>query len=328
MNAIARRQFIAAGLFVLLLALLPLFIDDYYLSVLTLIFLFGFVGIAWNLMMGFAGQLSLGHALYFGAGAYAVAILSERYGITPWIGMPTAFGIGAALAAAVGALGFRFAVRGIYFALLTIAFAEFGRIVFEHWEFVGKNGGFYLKALTAANNPLVSLRGNAHFFYYCLLVMLVAGWALSLVLIRSRTGYRWRAIREDEDAARALGVRVFRLKLLVTAISGGLTGIAGGWFGLVGGSLFPDSVLGMRISIDMIVAPIVGGMGTLFGPILGAFLIVPLNEWSRDVAQTLNINGLNLLLYGLLLMTVIIVAPGGCWPWLARKLRLADRDSK
>jgi branched-chain amino acid transport system permease protein len=217
--------------------------------------------------------------------------------------------------------------RGIYFALLTIAFAEAARIVFEHWELIGKTGGFYLKALTPQNVPLVSLRGDAYFFYYALLILLVIGWVLSMLLVRSKIGYRWRAIREDEDAARALGVRAFRAKLLAVAISGGLTGIAGGWFGLMSGSLFPDSVLGMRISIDMIVAPIIGGMGTLFGPILGAFIIVPLNEWSRDLAQAFSINGLNLLIYGLLLMIVIKLAPDGCWPWIARKLGLADRGS-
>lgn len=327
-NPMTRRQLAAAAAFTLVLALLPAFASDYHLSVLALIFLSAFVGIAWNLMMGFAGQLSLGHALYFGVGAYIVAILSERYGVTPWLGMVAAFGASAALGAAIGALGFRFAVRGVYFALLTIAFAEFARIVFEHWEFVGRSGGFYLKAMAPDNNPLLSLRGGATFYYYALLVLLVAGWALSMALVRSSIGYRWRAIREDEDAARALGVRAFRFKLLVVALSGGLTGVAGGWFGLMGGSLFPDSVLGMRISIDMIVAPVIGGMGTLFGPILGAFIIIPLNEWSRDLAQAFNINGLNLLIYGLLLMAVIIIAPAGCWPWLARKLCLADRGSQ
>lgn len=322
------RQWGAAVAFVLVMLFVPLVASTFHLSVLTLIFLFAFVGVAWNLMMGFAGQLSLGHALYFGAGAYLVAILAERYGITPWLGLPLSFALGAALGCIVGALGFRFAVRGVYFALLTIAFAEFARIVFEHWGFVGRTGGFFLKALGPDNVPLLSLRGDSLFFYYALLVSLVGAWALAALLVRSPIGYRWRALRDDEDAARALGVRAFRMKLLVAAVSGGLTAIAGGWFGLIGGSLFPDSVFGMRISIEMILAPVIGGMGTLFGPILGAFLVIPLNEVSRDLAQSLGINGLNLLLYGVLLMAVIIVAPGGCWPWLARRLRLSDAGNR
>ena len=327
-SALERRQLIVATVFFIILAVLPVFIGGFYLTVFSLVFLSAFVGIAWNLMMGFAGQLSLGHALYFGVGAYVLAILSERYGVSPWLAMLPTAGIPALLGLAIGALGFRFTVRGVYFALLTIAFAEFGQIVFEHWDFVGKTGGFFFKALTPANHPLASLRGGATFFYYGLLVTMAASLLLSAILIRSRVGYCWRAIREDEDASRALGVKAFRLKLLAVAISAALTGIAGGWFALINGSLFPDSVLGMQMSINLIIAPIVGGLGTLFGPILGAFIIVPINQISRDLAQTFSINGLNLLIYGVLLMVVVKLAPHGCWPWLARHLRLAPSGSK
>ena len=323
-----RRQLIAAGLFIAVAALLPAVLGDFHLTVLSLVFLSAFIGIAWNLMMGFAGQLSLGHALYFGVGAYVVAILSERYGVSPWLAMLPAALVPAVLGVAIGALGFRFMVRGVYFALLTIAFAEFARIVFEHWPFVGKTGGLFLKALTAANQPLFSLRGGAQFFYYALLLTMLAAWLISALLVRSHIGYAWRAIREDEDASRALGVKVLRMKLLAVAISAAFTGIAGAWFALMNGSLFPDSVLGMQMSINLIVAPIVGGLGTLFGPIVGALIIVPINEVSRNLAQSFSINGLNLLVYGLLLMVVIKVAPQGCWPWIARHLRLAADDWK
>ena len=220
-----RRQIIAAALFVAVLAELPLVLGDFHLSVLSLVFLNALVGIAWNLMMGYAGQLSLGHALYFGVGAYIVAVLSERYGVSPWFGMVAAFAVTALLGVAIGALGFRFSVRGVYFALLTIAFAEFARILFEHWEFIGRTGGFFLGALTPANRPYASLRGGATFFYYALLVSMTAAWLVSLALVNSRIGYFWRAIREDEDAARALGVEAFRMKLLAVAISGGMTGV-------------------------------------------------------------------------------------------------------
>lgn len=325
-DALARRQVVAAVAVAVVLALLPLVIGGFYQTMLSLVFLSALIGIAWNLMMGFAGQLSLGHALYFGVGAYIVAILSERYGVSPWLTMLPAAAVPALLGVVVGALGFRFSVRGVYFALLTIAFAEFARILFEHWDFVGRTGGFFLKALTPHNVPLLSLRGGATFFYYALLVTMLASWLLSALLVRSHIGYCWRAIREDEDAARALGVRAFRYKLLAVAISAALTGIAGGWFALMNGSLFPDSVLGMHMSINMIIAPIVGGLGTLFGPIIGALIIVPINELSRDLAQSFSINGLNLLIYGILLMIVIRVAPNGCWPWIARRLRLAAKS--
>ena len=319
------RTHLAVVLFLAALALVPVIADDFQLSVLALVFLFAYVGIAWNLMMGFAGQLSLGHALYFGVGAYTVAVLAGKYGLTPWIGMPAAFAISSAAAALVGALGFRFAVRGVYFALLTIALAEFTRIVFEHWDYVGKTGGFFLRALGPDDRPLITLRGGASFFYYALLVTMALGWALSAALVSSRIGYYWRAIREDEDAARAIGVPAFRMKVLAAAVSGGLTGIGGGWFGLLGGSLFPESVLGMRMSIDMIIAPIVGGLGSLFGPILGALIIIPLSELSKELAQHYNVNGLNFLVYGALLLAIVLFAPNGLWPPLSRLLRLQVR---
>lgn len=320
-----RVQQTAAAAFLLVLAGVPAVADDFQLSVLALIFLFAYVGIAWNLMMGFAGQLSLGHALYFGVGAYSVAVLAGKYGVTPWIGMPVAFVLSAAVAGVVGALGFRFAVRGVYFALLTIAFAEFTRIAFEHWEFVGKTGGLFLRALGPDNQALVSLRGGATFFYYALLITMVLGWTLSAVLVSSRLGYYWRAVREDEDAARAIGVPAFRMKVIAATVSGGLTGIGGGWFGLLGGSLFPETVLGMRMSIDMIIAPIVGGLGSLFGPILGALIVIPLNELSKELAQHFNVNGLNFFIYGALLCAIVLFAPHGLWPPLARLLRLEAR---
>jgi branched-chain amino acid transport system permease protein len=312
------RQLCAAAAFTALLAALPALRNNFLTALLTLVFLQAFVGIAWNLMMGYAGQLSVGHALHFGIGAYVVAVLSERFVVSPWVAMVPAFAGPALIGVGIGALGFRFSVRGVYFALLTIAFAELARILFEHWDFVGRTGGFFLKALPPDNVPLLSLRGDATFFYYALLVTMVAGWLLSVFLVQSRLGYFWRAVRDDEEAARAIGVRSLLVKLQAVAISAGMTGIAGGWFALINGSLFPDTVLGMRLSIDLMIAPIVGGLGTLFGPILGAFIVVPLNEWAKELDQAAGINGLNLLIYGLLLLCVVLLAPNGCWPALAR----------
>ena len=312
----------------LLLAVLcgvPLLADDFVLSVMTLVFLFAAVGAAWNLMMGYAGQLSLGHALHFGAGAYAMGLLINKLSVSAWFGLPLSFAVGAVLGALVGALGFRFAVRGVYFALLTIAFAELARILVEHWAYAGGNGGLFLSALTPDNQPLVSLRGGAAFFYYALLVTLAAIWLACALLVRSRIGYYWRAVREDEDAARAIGVPATRVKVLAASLSAGFTGVCGAWYALIQGSLFPDSVLGMRMSIDLIIAPIVGGLGTLFGPVLGAVVIYPLNELSKDFAQEFSLSGLKLIVYGALLLVIVLFAPQGMWPPLARWLRIGVR---
>lgn len=329
---VSRTQLAWAVAFVAVLAVLPVFASPFIVAVLALIFLFAFVGHAWNLMMGYAGQLSLGHALYFGVGAYAVALFAETWALSPWLGMLVAFVAAALIGAGVGALGFRFSVKGTYFALLTIAFAEFFRILFEHWELVGANGGLFYKAIGPHNVPLASLRGDSTFFYYAHLVLLVIGWIFVARIVNTRLGYFWRSVREDEDAARALGVPAFQVKIIAVALSAGMTGIAGGWFGLMQGALFPDRVLGMRLSIDLILGPIVGGLGTLFGPILGAFIVVPLNELARDIAQAEwaknlavglglhGIAGVHFLIYGILLGAIIVFAPNGLWPWIARRI--------
>ncbi len=322
-----RRQVALGSIFLLILLLLPLVVDGYYQTMLTTIFITALVGIAWNLMMGFAGQLSLGHALYFGIGAYVVALMAERYGLSPWLGFPVGFLVTSGLGLVVGFLGFRFGVKGVYFALLTIAFAEFARLLFEHWDYVGKTGGLFLGSVKPDNRSLITLRGSATFYYYAVLATTLFAWLWCGYLVRSRLGYFWRAVRDDEDAARALGVRAFRVNLLAAGISAGITGIAGGWFALMNGNLFPESVLGMRVSIDFIIAPIVGGLGTLCGPILGALIVVPLNEIAKEAGQALGLNGLNILLYGTLLFIVIVAAPDGCWPWLANRLALAGRSS-
>jgi branched-chain amino acid transport system permease protein len=306
----------------LLLAVVGPFVDAFWHSLLTLVFFYAFLGLAWNLMMGVAGLLSLGHALYVGIGAYTTAVLAERLGLTPWIGLPA----GALLAAAIGAaltwLTCRFSVRGIHFALLTIAFAELARVVFDNWPFVGATGGFFLKAIDpATNTPLLSLRGNALFFYAAFLVLMVAGYFLVERLMRSRWGLLWRSIRDDEDAARALGVPALRCKVIVVAISAAMTALAGGLFGLMQGSLFPDSVMGLRMSIELLIAPIIGGLGTLFGPILGAAFVVPLMELSNHLGQRTGVYGVNTLLYGLVVLAVIAFMPEGIGPRLARWIK-------
>jgi branched-chain amino acid transport system permease protein len=299
----------------------PLVLDGYLLSLLALAFAFAFFGSAWNLMMGFAGMLSLGHGLYVGIGGYTVAVGLVTFGISPWLGLPLAGLLCAAAGAAIAWTGFRFAVRGVYFALLTLAAAELARILFEHWPLVGGTGGFFLPALGAGNVPLLTLRGGPDFFYLAFLVLMTAGLLLTLAIRHSRMGYRLMAIREDEDAARASGVPVLRMRIAVAALSGAMTGIGGGMFGLMNGSLFPGSMMGVAASIEVMIAPIVGGLGTVFGPAIGALFVMPVHEVSEHLAQEAGVFGLNTLIYGLLVLVVVVFLPAGLAPSVARLLR-------
>lgn len=305
--------------FFVIMALLPSFTSDSLIAVLTLVMMFAFFGQAWNLMMGYVGQLSLGHGLYIGLGAYVCAISVGSFGLSPWVGIVIGAGISAVVGACIAWLGFRFAVKGIYFTLLTIAFAELGRLTFENWSFVGGSAGYFL-SVPEETNPLLNLRGGTTFFYFCFLVLTGLAFLACALLARSRLGYFWRAIREDEDAARAIGVKAFSLKILAVMISAAMTSVGGSFYALLSGSLFPDTIMGMRFSIEVIIAPIIGGIGTLFGPIVGAFFVIPINEFSNHAAQSMGVFGLNILIYGVLILAVIIFLPDGIWPPIARRI--------
>jgi branched-chain amino acid transport system permease protein len=316
------RVLLVVVLVVLLAA--PLFADRYLMSVLILIFYFAYVGQAWNLMMGFAGQLSLGHALYVGLGGYVSALLWLKLGIGPWLGVFAAVAVAAAFGAIIGWLGFRFGIAGVYFALLTIAFAEFTRIAFDHYDYAGAAGGLFLRV--EDSGQWWNLRGGTLLFYYLALALAIGALALSAWLARTRLGYQWLAVREDEEAARALGIDVFRAKMVAVLISSGLTAVGGVFTAFYSNNLFPSRVFDINRSIEIILAPIVGGLGTVFGPVVGAFMLTPLGELLTALTDRLGINtpGVKAAFYGLALMVIIVLKPAGLWPWLARVLRLTE----
>jgi branched-chain amino acid transport system permease protein len=312
---------------VALLVLAPLVANDYLLSVLIIILYFAYTGQAWNVMMGFAGQLSLGHAIYVGLGAYTAAALFIRYGVPPWIGLAAAVPIAVACGGLIGFLAFRFRVAGVYFAILTIAFAEFARIGFDHFTWLGGSSGLFLPVTQYAGNNLWTLRGQPIMFYYVILAMTIASFIVCHALLRSRFGYFWRAIREDEEAARAVGVPTFRYKMWAVLISSGLTAPAGVFFAFYYNNLFPEQVFNIGRSVEIILGPFIGGVGTLFGPLVGAFLLTGLGETLTEILTRAGIDvpGAKQVFYGICLLFVITLMPDGVWPWLARKLRLEPR---
>jgi len=307
----------------------PYIVNDYFVTILILIFYFAYTGQSWNIMMGFAGQLSLGHALYVGLGAYATAALYVHFGIGPWAGLPAALLISAAAGAIIGFLAFRFGVGGVYFAILTIAFAEFARIGFDHFRWVGGSGGFFLPVAQYKQNDFWNLRGSPAMFYYLMLAMMVFALAVCRILLRSRLGYYWQAIREDEEAARSLGIDTFRCKMIAVVVSAAMTSFAGVFFAFYYNNLFPEQVFHISRSIELILGPIIGGVGTLIGPIVGAFVLTGLSEAVTDTLLALGLNapGAKQVFYGIALLFVVLVMPHGIWPPLARMLKL-DRPGK
>jgi branched-chain amino acid transport system permease protein len=328
LHDVPRRALVLLGLVLLVLVAAPLLANDYLLTVLIVILYFAYTGIAWNVLMGFAGQLSLGHALYVGLGAYTTAALYVHFGIGPWLGMPVAILISVACGAVIGFLAFRFGVAGVYFAILTIAFAEFARIGFDHFAWVQGSSGLFLPVANYASNDLINLRGKPMMFYYVILALTVIAFVLCHLLLRSRVGYFWQAIREDEVAARSLGIDTFRYKMIAIAISSGMTAPAGVFYAFYYNNLFPEQTFFILRSIEIILGPIIGGIGTLFGPVIGAFLITGLAEVLEEflTAFGLDIPGVKRVFYGLCLLIVVMILPHGIWPPLARWLRLDKRS--
>ena len=312
---------VAAAAVVLVLLVLPAFpklLDPYAVSILTLIFFYAFLAQSWNIVGGYAGQLSAGHAAFVGVGAYTSAMLSTAWGLTPWVGMFVGGVFAAALGAVIGFLGFRFGLRGFYFVLLTVAFAEVCRIVASNTEAVGGALGLYI---TFTGNPWHFQFQDPRAHYYVALALMLLATAIVGALQGRRFGIYLSAIKDDEMAAEASGVNAFRYKMLAMILSSFLTGLGGTFYAFYLLSLQPGSVFGIPLSVEIVIRTIVGGAGTLLGPILGSFILTPLGEVSRAYFGQGGFHGAHLIVYGALLIAVVLFLPQGAYPFLARLFR-------
>jgi branched-chain amino acid transport system permease protein len=303
---------------VAVLAVLPAVLGPYALSIVINILFFAYLGQAWNIVGGYAGQLSAGHAAFVGVGGYTTAVLAAETGLTPWIGMVVGAVLASALGGVIGYLGFRFGLRGFYFVLLTVAFAEVCRIVVSNWERVGGAVGLYI---TFTGDPRRLSFQDDRAWYYVALVLVLLATGIVWALERRRFGIYLTAIREDETACEALGVDTLRYKLLAMMLSSFLTGLAGTFYAYRYSSLQPNAVFGVPLSVEIILRPIVGGSGTLLGPLVGSVILTPLGELSRAWFGQGGWHGAHLIVYGLLLVAVVLFVPQGAVPWITERLR-------
>jgi branched-chain amino acid transport system permease protein len=289
------------------LAMVPLLVtSNVVLNFLVTTLLIALVGQGWNVLGGYGGQYSFGHSAFFGTGAYVTAILQVRYGLNAWVAFAAGIAIGALLGAVIGGLTFRSGLKGSYFALVTLAFAEVLRIIASVAPITGAGVGTLIK---------LDLRPEAFQFqsrapFYWIVLALVA---VSLLAVRSieqsRFGAYLVAVRENEDAARALGVDVTRVKLAAMTVSAAITATGGGFYAQY--FLFVDSGIayGPWISIEALLVPIIGGVGTVFGPLLGALVVKSLGELTKLLIE--QAPGLDLVIYGAILIPVVAFAPRG-----------------
>ena len=287
-------------------ALAPVVISSkFQLDVLTLIFFTAYIGQSWNILGGYAGQFSFGGVMFFGTGAYTSSILLTSFGVPPIIGIFAAIFMGAFLGLIVGYLSFRSGLRGSYFALITLAFAELLRVLANSVEFTGGGVGLFLTYAPGLHN----LQFNSPTgFYYFSLVLLVISLAIAMWLERSRFGAQLVAIRENEDAAEALGIDTLKCKVYAIMIMGGMGGAAGTFYAQKYLYIDPPISYSIALSVEMLLVTIVGGMGTVFGPLVGSFFLHIVNEFARHFIDT---PGVSLIVYGFILILIISFLPNG-----------------
>lgn len=316
-RAISGKQLTAGGAVLAFLIVLPLVSPPFAQHVMILTFLFAMCGVAWNVMGGYAGMFSFGQAAFFGIGAYTSSFLLLTFHVSPWIGLVVGGVISSLLAAAIGYPCSN--LRGHYFAIASIAFAEIVRIVFTNWQMVGAAEGLTIPMLKES---------LAHFmfhssklpYYYIILAFLLFALAVCRWVSTSKMGYYFRAIKESHEIAQVLGVDVVRYRLYAIMISAFLTSMAGTFYAQYILYIDPDSVMILAISVQIVLVAMLGGASTVLGPVIGAAVLVPLSEYSRAWLGYKG-TGMDMIIYGTLITLISMYQPNGVWGAITKLLR-------
>jgi branched-chain amino acid transport system permease protein len=299
------RDLLPIAAFALIAAGVPLFVaSNVVLNFLVFTLIIALAAQGWNLLGGYGGQYSFGHAAFFGTGAYLTAILQVRYGINAYPAFAAGIALAALVGLAIGFMAFRSGLKGSYFALVTLAFAEVFRVLANASEVTGGAAGILIRLRADPMNFQFAERGT---FLWVAAALVTLALVATLALERSRLGAQLVAVRENEAAAQALGVDVLAVKLRAIALSAGMTGAAGGLYAQYFLYLDAQIAYGTWISVEALLAPIVGGAGTVFGPLLGAVILHGLAEATKSVAG--RIPGIDLVVFGIVLILVVRFPP-------------------
>ncbi len=302
------RVAIVAVVLILMMAPPLVTTNQFLLHLAITVLLWTLLGASWNLLGGFAGQVSFGHATFFGVGAYATMILYLRLGLAPWYGMALGGAAAVLVSLPIGLICFR--LRGPYFSLSTLAVAEIVRLVALNWEAL-TNGpvGLLITALPPVALGTRGINWESKVPFYCIIAVLAAlAMAATWILSRARLGAYLLAIREDEDAAESVGIDTVRAKVLTLALSAFFTGLGGGFYGFYFHYVDPDAVFPIAVSVEMVFIAVVGGLATVIGPVIGAVFLTTIGELFRERFQVGH-----LIFYGLFMMLVIRYLPEGIW---------------
>jgi branched-chain amino acid transport system permease protein len=275
---------------------------------LILILLYALMAQSWNVVAGFSGQISLGHAIFFAIGAYSTTVLFVKYGITPWAGLLIGMGLSAFAAIAIGVPTLR--LKGHYFAIATLLIGSGVQIIVQRWDWVGAASGLYVPINRTSPWLYLQFHTSKVPYYYLALGAATLGYLVVWKLRRSRFGFRLQAVRDEPDAAASLGIAVARHKVLAFMLSAAMMSVAGTFYGQYVLVLDPERLLSAEISIIVLLMTVLGGSGTLWGPALGAAILIPLSEYSRiwfgGTGRTVD-----LIIYGILILAVCMWRPNG-----------------
>ncbi len=314
MRTFTPRQISVSAAVLLLLIVYPWLVrGSFPVHVMIMVFLFGMMGVAWNIIGGFAGMFSFGQVAFFGIGAYTSSYLLTIYHVSPWLGL-LAGGVLAAIAAA--AIGIPCSnLRGHYFAIASIAFAEIVRIHFNNWKLIGAAEGLTLPMLPESFTNFMFHSSKAPYYYiilgFLILSLMVCSWVST-----SRMGFYFRAIKESHDVAKVLGINFVRYRLAAIMISAFLTAMAGTFYAQYILYLDPESVLILPISVQIVLVSMLGGAGSIMGPVIGAAILLPISEVTR-VWLGYKGTGIDMMVYGTLILLISIYQPKGVWGLLS-----------
>lgn len=302
-------------------ATLPAWLPPYYLGIGVLTLVYVALALSWNIVGGLGGQISLAHSLFLGVGAVLTSALAVKWGVNMWAGMVAASALAAGFGVVIAWVDTRFKLGHLSFALITLAFAEIGELVVLGWDFLGGASGLYLPADKGA---LAAFQfGGAKGYFWAALVVATLAFVVNFAIINSPLGYFLRAVRDNENAAQAVGVAVFRNKAVAMAISAAMTAVVGTVWARYSAFVDPYVFASPAVVIEVVLIATIGGLGTPFGPLVAALLLVPFGELIRGhfggVAP-----GLHYLVYGVLIVVVILVMPRGLVArllWLAQSRR-------
>lgn len=303
--------------FLLFLFLIPFWLSPYFLHFLIMMFFWAYLGQCWNILGGLCGQLSLGHAAFFAIGAYTSSIFFVSFNLSPWIGLLLGGILGTIVALFIGYLSFRYGLKGPYFALVTIAFAELLRIITLSVNFTNGPVGILIPL---KKESLINFQfsGKIPFYYIILLVVILITWIFRRIQ-GSKLGYYLLSIRENEDAANALGVNILNYKLIAIAISAFFTSLGGTFYAQYIAYIDPSETFGWHVSIEMILRTLVGGIGIIWGPLLGSLILSTISEISRVFWGDI-IAGFHMLIYATILILVVLFSPRGIYVLIRNRI--------